>query len=171
MPFAKKCTALHNSSHFLLGNAMCTHSFFMQQAFQRTQPCCIKRSVGALAVRNNTILLHATNTPLIHQDKCLSLEHCPRKNAASGENLEYCWALHAEQNLIIQALQHNISLCAASVYVTTQPCFTCTKMLVASGVTAIYYCHTYSQPNLSAFVEQLQQSFHFVYQQCTSTSS
>ena len=149
---------------------MCTHSSFMQQAFQRMQACCIKRSVGALAVRNNAILLYATNMPMIHQENCLSLEHCPRKGSSSGENLEHCWALHAEQNLIIQALQHNISLCATSVYVTTQPCFTCTKMLVASGVAAIYYCHPYPQPNLYAFVEQLQHSFHFIYQQCDITS-
>ena len=58
-----------------------------------------------------------------------------------------CMAVHAEQNLIIQAALHGISLHQADVYCTHKPCFICAKMLVNVGIKTIITAHVYPDPN------------------------
>lgn len=54
-----------------------------------------------------------------------------------------CRAVHAEQNLIIQAAKFGISLSNSDVYCTHLPCFICFKMLVNCGVNSIYFLEGY----------------------------
>src|SRR3712207_9046384 len=42
--------------------------------------------------------------------------------------------LHAEQNAIIQAAYHGVSVTGASIYCTHQPCLMCVKMIMNAGI-------------------------------------
>lgn len=61
----------------------------------------------------------------------------------SGQRHEICRALHAEQNVIIQAAIHGVSLSGAELYCTTQPCLICTKMLINCGITTVWHSESY----------------------------
>jgi dCMP deaminase len=45
--------------------------------------------------------------------------------------------LHAEQNAIIQAAVHGVSIEGATLYCTTQPCVICSKMLINAGIVKV----------------------------------
>ncbi len=61
----------------------------------------------------------------------------------SGERHELCRGLHAEQNVIIQAAVHGVSLLGCDIFCTHLPCLICTKMLINCGVKNIYYLEGY----------------------------
>lgn len=96
---------------------------------------CLRRHVGAVAVRDKRILATGYNgapSGLVH---CSQIG-CIRQKLGipSGQRQELCRALHAEQNVIIQAVIHRIDLSGSSLYVTNQPCVTCSKMLISAGI-------------------------------------
>jgi dCMP deaminase len=55
----------------------------------------------------------------------------------SGERHELCRGLHAEQNAIIQAALHGVSVNNATLYCTNQPCVICAKMIINAGITTV----------------------------------
>ncbi|MDY4855259.1 MAG: deaminase, partial [Candidatus Ventricola sp.] len=61
----------------------------------------------------------------------------------SGQRHELCYAVHAEQNAIIQAAKLGISISSATLYCTHQPCILCAKMIVNSGITRVVYGEGY----------------------------
>lgn len=100
---------------------------------------CLRRRVGAIAVKDKRILATGYNgapTGLAHcaQVGCLRDE----LNIPSGERHELCRSLHAEQNILIQAATYGVSIEGADIYSTTQPCLICTKMLISCAVKNIY---------------------------------
>lgn len=105
---------------------------------------CLRRKVGAVAVRDKRILATGYNGPPSNVPHCEDVG-CIRERLGipSGQRHELCRGLHAEQNVIIQAAVHAISLKGAIIYCTTQPCLICTKMLVNCQVEAIYYAGAY----------------------------
>ena len=56
---------------------------------------------------------------------------------------ELCYAIHAEQNAILQAARLGLSLMGATLYCTHQPCVICSKMIVNSGITKVWYRNSY----------------------------
>jgi len=64
----------------------------------------------------------------------------------SGERHELCRGLHAEQNAIIQAAYHGISIKGATLYCTNLPCIICTKMLINAGIQRVVYAQGYTDP-------------------------
>ena len=61
----------------------------------------------------------------------------------SGQRHESCRGLHAEQNAIIQAARYGINITSASIYITTQPCVVCAKMLINADIEEIIYSNPY----------------------------
>jgi dCMP deaminase len=61
----------------------------------------------------------------------------------SGMRHELCRGIHAEQNAIIQAAYHGVSVKGASLFCTNQPCSICAKMIVNAGIVAIFYRSIY----------------------------
>lgn len=57
----------------------------------------------------------------------------------SGQRQELCRGLHAEQNVIVQAALHGVTIRGATVYCTHQPCVLCAKMLINAGIVRIVY--------------------------------
>jgi dCMP deaminase len=62
---------------------------------------------------------------------------------ASGERQELCYAIHAEQNAIIQAAKLGVSIDGATMYCTHQPCAICAKLIVNSGIERVVYLNPY----------------------------
>jgi dCMP deaminase len=52
-------------------------------------------------------------------------------------------AVHAEANLIAWSARTGTSLLTSELYCTHQPCYTCCKLLINAGVSAIHYCEKY----------------------------
>ncbi len=111
--------------------------YFMDIAFAVAErSTCDRAHVGAVLVRDRRILTTGYNgapAGLPHCDEVGHLivdGHCVR-------------ALHAEQNAIIQAALHGISIQGAAAYVTHQPCLTCAKMLINSGIRRVVYAGNY----------------------------
>lgn len=120
-----------------------------------TRSTCIRRSVGAVIVKDKRILTTGYNGPptgITHctKDTCLRTIH----NVPSGERHELCRGLHAEQNAIIQAANHGVSIKDAVIYVTHQPCSICTKMLINSGIKKFIYKNPYNDPLASEILKE-----------------
>jgi dCMP deaminase len=96
---------------------------------------CLRHHVGAVAVRDKHILATGYNGAPAGLKDCLELG-CLRDqmNIESGTRHEVCRAIHAEQNVIIQAALHGVNLAGATVYVTHSPCILCAKMLVNARI-------------------------------------
>ena len=92
---------------------------------------CSRRKVGAIAVKDKRILATGYNGAPVGIRYCLEVG-CLRDQLKipSGQRHEICRGLHAEQNVIIQAAIHGISLKGADLYCTTHPCSFCCKMLI-----------------------------------------
>jgi dCMP deaminase len=96
---------------------------------------CRRHHVGAVAVRDKHILATGYNGAAAGLKDCLELG-CLRDemNIPSGTRHEICRGIHAEQNTIIQASLHGVSLEGATLYVTHTPCILCAKMLVNARI-------------------------------------
>lgn len=97
---------------------------------------CLRRQVGCLIARNNQILCTGYNGPPAGHPHPDELGGCERDSAGikPGERLELCWCLHAEQNAILQAARHGVSIEGATIYVTVFPCPICARMIANSGI-------------------------------------
>lgn len=106
---------------------------------------CLRRKVGAILVRDKRIISTGYNGAPIKVKHCLELG-CLReeKNIPSGQRHELCRGLHAEQNALIQAALHGVSVEDATVYCTNMPCSICSKMLINARIKAIYYKDGYA---------------------------
>ena len=96
---------------------------------------CLRHHMGAVAVRDKHILTTGYNGAAAGLKDCLELG-CLRDESdiPSGERHEICRAIHAEQNVIIQAALHAISLEGSTIYCTHTPCILCAKMLVNARI-------------------------------------
>jgi dCMP deaminase len=96
---------------------------------------CLRHHMGAVAVKDKHILTTGYNGAPAGLHDCLELG-CLRNELGipSGKSAEICRAVHAEQNVIIQAALHGISIKGASIYCTHSPCVLCAKMLVNAQI-------------------------------------
>jgi dCMP deaminase len=106
---------------------------------------CRRRAVGALLVKDKRILSTGYNGAPSRLKHCLDIG-CLREelNIASGERHELCRGIHAEQNAIIQAALHGVSIKDATLFCTNQPCSICAKMIINAGITKVCYHAGYS---------------------------
>lgn len=119
--------------------------YFMRIAFMVAErSTCLRRKVGAVAVKEKRILATGYNGAPAGTAHCLDIG-CLREQLGipSGQRHELCRGLHAEQNVIIQAAVHGVSIAGAAIYCTTQPCIICTKMLINCGISHIHYAEGY----------------------------
>jgi len=112
-----------------------------------TRSTCLRRQVGATLVKDKRILASGYNGAPSGLRHCEEVG-CLRANSSipSGERHELCRGLHAEQNLIIQAAFHGISIKDAILYCTNKPCVICTKMIINAGIIKVYYEDGYDDP-------------------------
>ncbi|MBW1742279.1 MAG: cytidine/deoxycytidylate deaminase family protein [Deltaproteobacteria bacterium] len=121
-------------------------TYFMDIAFLvAKRSTCLRRQVGAIAVAEKRILATGYNGAPSGLAHCLEVG-CLREELgiASGERHELCRGLHAEQNVIIQAAYHGVSIKGATLYCTNLPCSICSKMLINAGIGDIVYQEGYA---------------------------
>lgn len=96
---------------------------------------CIRRHVGAVIVKEKRILATGYNGAPSGISHCADVG-CIRETmkVPSGERHELCRGLHAEQNAIIQAAYHGVSIKGSVFYITCHPCSVCAKMIINAGI-------------------------------------
>ena len=106
---------------------------------------CIRRRVGAVIVRDKHILATGYNGAPKGLPHCIE-SGCLREvlGIPSGERVEICRGIHAEQNALIQAARFGISVQGGIVYSTTQSCVTCSKLIINAGIVKIVYQEPYA---------------------------
>ncbi len=121
---------------------------FMELAFHVAEwSSCFQpnRKVGAVIVKNKRIITTGYNGAPEGYISCKDRGECLRRkmNIPSGTRQEFCYAIHAEQNAIVQAAKLGNSVDGATIYVTHQPCVTCAKLIINSGIKRIVYKYPY----------------------------
>lgn len=117
---------------------------------------CRRHHVGAVTVRNKHILATGYNGAPSGAKDCLELG-CLRDelNIPSGTRHEICRGIHAEQNVIIQASLHGVSLEGSTIYATHTPCVLCAKMLVNAKIKRLVSFGSYDD---DAFAKLFQEA-------------
>lgn len=105
---------------------------------------CIRRQVGTVLVKDNRVLATGYNGAPSQLPHCYEVG-CLREKMGvpPGERHELCRGLHAEQNALIQAAYHGVSVKGAVLYSTHFPCVICTKMLINAGIRKVVYLEGY----------------------------
>ena len=114
---------------------------------------CLRNHVGALFVKNKRLLSTGYNGAPAGLQHCDEVG-CAREGVASGTRHELCRAVHAEQNAIIQAALHGVSIEGATLYCTHQPCILCAKMLINARISRVVYSRSYPDDTALRFLSQ-----------------
>lgn len=103
------------------------------------------RHVGCVIVKDKRIVTTGYNGAPSGVMSCKDKKECLRRklNIPSGTHHEICYAVHAEQNAIVQAGRLNVSIKDAVMYVTHQPCSICAKLIINSGINKVVYADGY----------------------------
>lgn len=112
---------------------------------------CSRRHVAAVIVKDKRIISTGYNgTP--RGIKNCNEGGCPRcsSDAPSGTALEECICSHGEENAIVQAAYHGISIKDSTIYTTYSPCLMCAKMIINSGIKEVVYNENYSIDSTSS---------------------
>jgi len=121
-------------------------TYFMDIAFLvAKRSTCRRRAVGSVIVKNRRILSTGYNGAPSGIRHCIEVG-CLREElkVPSGQCHELCRGIHAEQNAIIQAAFHGVSIKDSTLFCTNLPCSICAKMIINAGITRIYYDSGYS---------------------------
>ncbi len=116
---------------------------------------CTRRAVGAVLVKDKRILSTGYNGAPTGLKHCLEVG-CLRERLGveSGKMHELCRGIHAEQNAIIQAAYHGVSVKGAAIFCTNQPCSICARMIINAGIQKIYYQSGYADSLAKELLEE-----------------
>ena len=111
--------------------------YFMELAvYASRRSTCPRKAVGAVIVRNNSVLATGYNGSVA------GLEHCTDVGCLMIDN--HCArTIHAEANAIIQAARLGHPIDGATLYTSAFPCWNCFKTIVNSGIVEVVYCESY----------------------------
>lgn len=110
--------------------------FMAQSVLISLRSTCNRLAVGATIVRDKRVISGGYNGSVSGEDHCIDVGcymedgHCLR-------------TIHAEANAILQCSKFGSSTDGASIYVTHFPCLQCTKHIIQSGITKLYYLEDY----------------------------
>lgn len=131
---------------------------------------CLRRQIGAVAVRDKHILATGYNGAPAGLTDCLTLGCIRNKlNIPSGHLHEICRAVHAEQNVIIQAALHGISLEGATIYCTNIPCILCKKMLINVKIKRFVTYAPYEKSSYETFINFSENAFIDIFEEAKIT--
>lgn len=120
-----------------MSNRLSWDEYFMLQAYiASSRSTCNRASVGCLLVRDNKVLSTGYNGSAPGQPHCDEVGH----QLVNGHCVR---TIHAEQNAISQCALMGKSCKDSIAYITHYPCINCAKLLVASGISKIYYMMDY----------------------------
>lgn len=134
------------------------HRFMQMAHLVATWSSCIRegREIGAVVVRDKRVMTTGYNGAAAGTRTCKDKGVCLRQvlGIPSGTRHEVCYAIHAEQNAVIQAAKLGISIDGGTVYCTHQPCSVCAKILINAGIRRIVYEHGYPDPFALEILEE-----------------
>ncbi len=132
---------------------------------------CRRHHVGAVAVKDKHILATGYNGAAAGLKDCLELG-CLRDemNIPSGTRHEICRGIHAEQNVIIQAALHGVSLEGATIYCTHSPCVLCAKMLANARIKRFVTFGSYADTTFSDLFKEAKIAFELLPQPSSTIS-
>ncbi len=120
----------------------------------RRSNCC-SRKVAALIIKDKRIISTGYNgtprgTANCDEGGCARCwarihggETAGSGTVQAGMQLEECTCSHGEENAIVQASYHGVSIKGATLYTTFSPCLMCAKMCINSGITEIIFAAEY----------------------------
>lgn len=116
---------------------------------------CLRRSVGAVLVKDKRILATGYNGAPGGIRHC-ETTGCLREKLKipSGERHELCRGLHAEQNVLLQAALYGVSTKGSTLYITNQPCIICAKMIINAGIKEIIFLGHYPDSMAREFLKE-----------------
>jgi dCMP deaminase len=131
------------------GKRLSWEEYFMNIARQvSTRSTCDRKYVGAVIVRDRTILSTGYNGSIRGMPHCDDAEHMM-------EN-DHCVAtIHAEANAIIHAAKNGVRIEGAEIYITASPCWECFKLICNAGIKKIYYGDFYRDKRSFEIAQQL----------------
>ncbi|HLD91382.1 MAG TPA: dCMP deaminase family protein [Patescibacteria group bacterium] len=98
---------------------------------------CDRLHVGAVIVNDHRILTTGYNGSLRGASHCDDVGHLMVKRNCKRTT-------HAEINAIAQAAAYGIPIKDCHIYITHAPCLECFRMIVASGITRIFFSNLYT---------------------------
>jgi dCMP deaminase len=130
------------------------HEYFMDIAqMVATRSTCSRKHIGAVIVKNKTILSTGYNGSIRGRPHCSEIG-CDMENG-------HCVAtIHAEANAIIQAAKNGVAIDGAEIYTTASPCWNCFKLIANSGIKEIYYGEFYRDERILKVAEEIDMKLH-----------
>ena len=113
-----------------------------------TRATCDRKHVGAVIVRDKTILSTGYNGSVRGLDHCDDVGHMMVENHCVR-------TIHAEANAIIQAAKNGVAIEGADIYITASPCWNCFKMIANAGIGRIIYGEFYREERVYEVAEEL----------------
>lgn len=110
--------------------------FMAQSHLLALRSTCTRLMVGATIVRDKRIIAGGYNGSVsgsVHciDDGCYVVDgHCVR-------------TVHAEANALLQCAKFGVPTDGAEIYITHFPCLQCSKLLIQSGIKAVFYATDY----------------------------
>ena len=122
-----------------------------------TRSNCVKRKVAAVIVKDKRIISTGYNGTPRGVKNC-NEGGCPRCNSFSnaGTKLDECLCSHGEENAIVQASYHGVSIKDSTLYTTFSPNLSCSKMIVNAGITKDVYITDY--PLVDTDIKMLEEA-------------
>jgi dCMP deaminase len=124
------------------------HEYFMKIAEQvATRSTCDRKHIGAVIVRDKTILSTGYNGSLRGAPHCDEAGH-------DMDNGHCVRTVHAESNAVAQAAKNGVAIDDSELYVTASPCLTCFKLIANCGIRAVYYKEFYRDQRINDYAQQ-----------------
>ena len=118
-------------------NRLSWENYFMNIANEvATRSTCDRKHVGAVIVRDKTILSTGYNGSIKGLPHCDEVGH----GMVDGHCVR---TTHAEANAIVQDAKNGVKINLAEIYVTASPCYNCFKLIANAGIKSIYFDEFY----------------------------
>ena len=113
-----------------------------------TRSTCVRKHVGAVIVRDRTVLSTGYNGSI------RGLPHCEDVGCVMEDG--HCiTTVHAEANAILQAAKNGVSIDGAEIYTTASPCWNCFKLIANAGIRRISFGEFYREERIRETAQQI----------------
>jgi len=108
---------------------------------------CVSFKVGAVIVREGRIISTGFNGTPSGYKNCRQVFPVYNKETDRDKHHDFSnmYEIHAEANALVFAAKFGVSTEGATMFVTTQPCMQCSKLIANSGIKAVYYLEPYDR--------------------------
>ena len=105
---------------------------------------CVRKQVGALIVKNKTIISDGYNgTPSGFTNSC-----------EDEEGNTHWYVLHAEANAILKVAKSTQNAEGGTLYITLSPCKECSKLIIQAGIKRVVYLNQYKDESGIRFLRE-----------------